>query len=261
MNKIFFLGFFLLTFSISGQRSLNGYKLIVVDEKLDFFKKKDQYKTASLTKFLFNKYGFTAYLNSEDLPEEIINNRCSALFASMVKVSSMFSTKVKVVLKDCNGKLVYTSISGNSKLKEYKYSYHEALRKTFLDPSIKYYKYVPQKSVVNNNKIASSSNEIKEIVEVKKQLVVKKEKTPVLNNNGKKVEVNATNVLYAQVKNNGFQLVDVSPKVVFEILKTTQTNVFVIKDKNGILYKVGANWIAEFYENGRLIKKTYQIKF
>jgi hypothetical protein len=68
-------------------------------------------------------------------------------------------------------------------------------------------------------------------------------------------------VLYAQTKNNGFQLVNTALEVVFLILKTNVKNVFIIHDKNGILYKCGENWIAEFYENNQLITKEYQIKF
>ena len=64
-----------------------------------------------------------------------------------------------------------------------------------------------------------------------------------------------------QAKANGFQLVNTTPEVVFLLLKTNVKDVFVIKDKNGILYKVGDVWIAEFYENDRLTTKTYLIKF
>ena len=67
--------------------------------------------------------------------------------------------------------------------------------------------------------------------------------------------------MYAQATNNGFQLVDTTPKVVFNILKTNQVNTFIIKDKNGILFKKGNIWFAEFYENNVLIKREYQVRF
>ncbi len=49
--------------------------------------------------------------------------------------------------------------------------------------------------------------------------------------------------------------------MVFLILKTNVKNVFIIHDKNGILYKLGENWVAEFYEKNQLVTKEYQIKF
>ena len=82
MKKIIFLGFVISSFSIFGQQTVNNYKYVVVANKFDFLKKVDQYKTSSLTKFLFNKYGFTSFLNTEILPQEIRDNRCSSLFAT-----------------------------------------------------------------------------------------------------------------------------------------------------------------------------------
>ena len=68
-------------------------------------------------------------------------------------------------------------------------------------------------------------------------------------------------ILYAQPKINGFQLVNMKPEVVFIVLKTNVEDVFIIKGKNGILYKNGDNWFSEFYENNQLVRKEYQIKF
>ena len=52
-----------------------------------------------------------------------------------------------------------------------------------------------------------------------------------------------------------------APEVVFLILKTNVKNVFIIHDKNGILYKLGEKWVAEFYEKNQLVTREYQIKF
>jgi hypothetical protein len=56
-------------------------------------------------------------------------------------------------------------------------------------------------------------------------------------------------------------LIDLKPEVVFLILKTNLKDVFIIKDKNGILYKNSTTWFAAFYKNGELIEKRYEIKF
>ena len=67
--------------------------------------------------------------------------------------------------------------------------------------------------------------------------------------------------MYAQKITNGFQLVNTKPEMVFQILKSSKKEFFYIKNKNGVLFKNGNNWIAEYYENNQLIQKKYQIKF
>ena len=247
MRNIFFLGFFLSCFSFYGQHKINDYKYVVVDNKFDFLKKGDQYQTSSLTKFLFNKIGFTSFLSNEQLHADINTNKCASLFASVVNESSMLTTKLTLVLKDCNNNVIHKSSIGKSKEKVYKKSYQEAIRNAFKDPVINSYSYKPQKPGV---------------VKTKKLAVVK----TVTANTNTPVKINAINasvknILYAQVTDNGFQLVDTTPKVVFKVLKTNQENIFIIEDKNGILFKKGNLWIAEFYEDNVLIKKEYQVRF
>jgi hypothetical protein len=68
-------------------------------------------------------------------------------------------------------------------------------------------------------------------------------------------------VLYAQALKNGFQLINTKPEVVFIILNSNLKDVFIIKDKNGVFYKVGELWVSEYYENKQLIQKEFQVKF
>ncbi|WKD84906.1 hypothetical protein KCTC32516_00242 [Polaribacter huanghezhanensis] len=256
MKKIFFLGFFITSFSFFGQQKLNNYKYVVVANKFDFFKKADQYETSSLTKFLFNKYGYTAFLSTETFPEDLKVNKCSSLFASINDASSMFTIKVNLVLKDCIGKIIYTSSLGKTKEKDFKKGFHKAIRNAFKDPIIRNYSYKPE-VVITNNVV-----KVIETPKVEKAAIVK---TVVANTTSADKVTNSKNtienVLYAQAIINGFQLVDTVPKVIFKVLKTQQETVFIIENKNGILYKKNSIWIAEFYENGKRIQKEYQIKF
>ena len=79
----------LFSTSVFAQKSINQYKYVIVPQKFDFVKKPDQYKTSSLTKFLFNKYGFTAFLEDEQFPQDLQNNRCLALVGNVVDASKM----------------------------------------------------------------------------------------------------------------------------------------------------------------------------
>ena len=103
--------------SISSQTNLNEYKYIIVSKKYDFLKEADQYQLNSLSKFLFNKYGFTALMEGEVYPEDLIRNRCLALKADALKNTGMFKTKLNIELTDCNDRVVYVSDVGESREK------------------------------------------------------------------------------------------------------------------------------------------------
>ncbi|GAA4113213.1 hypothetical protein GCM10022393_12080 [Aquimarina addita] len=122
------------------QQSVSNYKYVVVPEGYEFLKENDAYQLNSLTKFLFKKYGFTAFLRGEELPEELNANGCLGLTANVSKNSGVFVTKLIVTLKDCTGTIVFTSKEGTSREKEFKAAYHEALRDAFTD--VKNLKYV-----------------------------------------------------------------------------------------------------------------------
>ena len=68
-------------------------------------------------------------------------------------------------------------------------------------------------------------------------------------------------MLYAQETENGYQLVDSSPKVVYKIKGTTLKNVFIVEDKNAVLYKNGDSWVVEYYANNILKQEELNIKF
>lgn len=251
MRKIFLL-LVVYSLAISAQKNIKNYKYIIIPKQFDFVKSPDKYQTSSLTKFLFNKHGFTAFLNDEEFPEDLANNGCLALKAVVKNESGMFVTKNYIELKNCNNKVIYTSSIGKSKKKDYKKAYHEAIRKAFNSIKQLNYSYVP---VVNkteeNSKVISSTQKKQEEPEpvksdskvVKKSISLKKE------------------VLYAQPKPNGYQLVNTKPEVVFELLNTNVKDVFIIKNKNGILHKSNATWTAEFYQDGKKISKSYDVKF
>lgn len=66
-----------------------------------------------------------------------------------------------------------------------------------------------------------------------------------------------SDVIYAQPIEDGFQLVDTSPKVVMIILKTAAPNVYAVKGKDAIVFKDNDKWI---YSEGTN-KKELNIKF
>jgi hypothetical protein len=253
-NTLLLIFLLISNFFVLGQeKKVLNYKYIIVPERFSFLKQNDQFQTSSLTKFLLKKNGFTVILDSEEYPTELKNNPCNALTAEIIDKSSFFTITVLIALKDCSKKLIYTSEEGSSKLKDYKQGFQEAIRNAHA--SMSEIKFIPFES--------------SGITKVIKQPVVS---APITSKSAKVVptivqkgpenkNLKETDTLYAQPNKNGFQLVDLKPEVVFLILKTTLKDVFIIKDKNGVLYKKGTNWFAAFYENGALVEKKYEIKF
>ena len=262
MKKIVFSFLFFITLSVfSQQKSINDYKYVIVPDKFDFLKTSDQYQTSSLTKFLLEKKGFTVFLsNDTSLPKEVLQNRCMALTAIVVDASSLFSVKNKIELKDCFDEVIYSSKEGRSKEKDYKKSYHQAIRNAYDSMSDLKYSYKPKNKVVNSEEIVPEIiSPLKKVISTKNTPVLKKvaeKSTPSSSETIKSVET-----LYAQAKKNGFQLVNTTPTIIFQILKTNVKDVFIIKSKNGILYKNKNIWIAEYYEKNKLVIDKYDIKF
>ncbi|PKH52780.1 hypothetical protein CXF68_19685 [Tenacibaculum sp. Bg11-29] len=248
MKKIFFI-LLMITTSIFSQKQVNKYKYVIVPNKFDFVKEKDKYQTSSLTKFLFNKYGFVVFLADENLPEDLVNNKCLALFGTVKNNSSLFTTKTIVELRDCSGKIIYSSKEGISKEKDYKKAYHEAIRNSFESIKKIKYKYEPVASI-------SIQKEVKKINKPSKLKVISDRKRTTKN-------IKYANVisLYAQPTVNGFQLINTKPEVVYQILKTSVEDVFILKNKKGILYKDNNIWVVEFYSKGLKFIENYQIKF
>lgn len=269
--------------SLFSQNSINNYKYVIVPYKFDFLKAKNQYQLNDLTKFLFDKYGFEALMEGSDYPADLMANRCLALKSDVFKDSGMFKTKLKVELKDCNDKIVYTSKIGESRVKEFKTAYNLALRDAFKSIEALNYKYEPNEritSIVTNTSTSAKTEVSKEIQELKKEIadlkkdketkpvtadkpkvglskMVKQEPKKVVNTKVEKV----SSVLYAQAIENGFQLVDSSPKVVYRIKHTNLKDVFLVESKSAIIYKKGNDWVIEYYSGNTLEQEPLNIKF
>ncbi|WP_400080944.1 hypothetical protein [Winogradskyella sp. R77965] len=262
LKKIIFAVLFLLvSFFGTAQKDINNYKYIIVPKKFDFTKGEDQYQLNSLTKFLFNKYGFEAYFVDDNLPEDLQKDRCLALTSEILKEKSgMFKTKLKFQLKDCFGAVIVTSKIGESRLKEYDKAYKEALRNAFETFQNIDYKY---------SQIEDSAETSKPKEEIEEPRVEETEKPKV----DSKVIVKEQEVIeaatakgnkelyYAQVISDGFQLVDSEPKLVMILLNTTAKDVFIVKDKDAIVYKEDDLWIYYEHNDNKKIRKELHIKF
>lgn len=287
-SLIILLGVFCSTMLSYSQEDINHYKYIIIPTKYDFLKEADQYQLNSLTKFLFNKYGYKAYFNNENLPSDLQNNRCLALFAEVEEDKSLFKTKLKINLKDCNSRLVMSSVVGQSREKEFKKAYNFALRDAFTTYQELDYKYdgksqAPVKAVVSTEtaesilKIKQLEEEVKvlkekneaQVIEQKEVKIAVKETpiTDIPNQDPKQIiesnkhDIVLNKALFAQRVAYGYQVVDLTPKVVMKLLKTALVDVYIVKDQNAIVFKKEGHWYLSSYEGNTETLKELDIKF
>ncbi|MEK8180368.1 hypothetical protein WMW71_08435 [Flavobacterium buctense] len=255
MKKIVLSLIFLLSLT-SFSQSINDYQYVIVPKKFDFFKTEDKYGLNTSVKLLLQKYGFKAYFNDEDFAHGNVGNRCDFLTADLVNESGLMVTKLRVLLKDCKGNVVYQTEVGSSREKLYSSAYNLALRdaaKSF--ETLNYHYNGSQPSLKNLGKIEETA-EVKLASEVKiasETAIPATEPTQVL----------VSGPLYAQPIANGFQLVNTLPKVVYKIYNTSVKNYYIaIKgEQNGVFFAKDNGWFFEYYQNDKLVSESVEVKF
>ena len=260
---------------------LNDYKYIIVPKKFDAFKSANHYQTSTLVKYYFEQNGFNAVYD-DDLPFDLAVNRCLGLTADFIDSSNMFTTKAVIALKDCNNVEVFRSEEAKSKIKSFEDAYRDVIQKAFVSYVGLNYAYEPQqgqpketapvtvsfkddvKTVDKEPKTnvveqkATMEEQVYKAVEPKPSTVVKSTNTTAAT-----VAASTTDLLYAQPIDNGFQLVDSTPKVVFKLEETSMENVFMtnFEGNNAVVFKKGDTWLLEYSDNGKKVQKELHIKF
>ena len=262
---VFTISFILISFYGIAQKSINNYKYIILPTSFEFSKSEDQYQLNSLLKFLFNKYGYEAYFGNDDLPQDLIGNRCLALNAEALKgKGGIFKTKLEIELKDCFGNIVMTSQEGQSREKEYKKAYTEALRNAFETFQNLDYKYVSNEELVVDSpkpKVENIKQPIAEVDAPKEAIAINEKKIDEVITKEVSTVGNLSDLHYAQEIDNGYQLVNSEPRIVMILLSTAAENVFMVKGKNAIVFKEDGFWYYS-ENNGKLEeRKSMNIKF
>ncbi|HET8808953.1 MAG TPA: hypothetical protein VFM65_01660 [Flavobacteriaceae bacterium] len=238
--------------STARAQDLNTYKYVIVPVKYDFLNEKDQYQLNSLTEFLLEKHGFTAILEGEKFPEDLLNNRCAALNVDVLSDSGFFSfvTRVKLILKNCNNQVVFESKQGKSRLKKRKFAYQEALRDAFSSVKALGYSYSGKQQML----VEKNSQKTIPIENPK----FKGEKTSLhFLKNGKEYE------LEKQEKSLVLKKMGNENPVAF--LNETSTGSFIFRSGkiNGSAYFDDAgNLIVEYFDEkeGKIKKLVYSLK-
>lgn len=216
---------FIILFSIA---SFAQKQAIIISSKYEFQKEKNAYNINNMLKAILVSNNYEVYFDDAILPMEIAQNRCNALTGILVDNSNVFLTKMKFQIKDCQNNLVFETAEVKSKNKDIQTGYIEGI--SLLSPELKKYKAVS---------IAIPKKEVGE--------------TPsgIITNTSKKYQ-------FVEIA-NGFAIMDETPKVVLQIYKTTNTNVF-IADKfgiKGVFTKLDNKGIFEYYFNDKLVVEEF----
>ncbi len=248
-----------LSFAIAGrsQNTINSYKYVLVPQRFDFLKTDDQYRLNTYTKSLLQGVGFTAFMTNEALPPEIAANKCNALKAEIVEKKKFLTTVLTLLLKDCQGNVVFKSGEGKSSAKEWAAAYSEALQNAFTSLRAAQYKYDSTKAIQPMETGATAVPP----VNVAPPAGAVASAAVVAGNAAVAVESNS--VLYAQLSPNGYQLVDTTPKKVMTLLKTSQQDIFIADDgvTKGIVFRKNNEWFFEYYKDDKLVSLKLNIKF
>jgi hypothetical protein len=239
-------------------QSINDYKAVIVPLKYDFLKSENQYRMATVTKSNLNKAGFVAFYANEDIPAEY-SDRCQLLYIDVKKDNAFLVTKLFIEFKDCYGKVIYTSEVGKSKEKDYETAYRECLNLAFVSLNNLHYKY-SGKTVAPTGKLVGTAA----LMTPAATAVVNTPTTmPVTTVSSPVADVSDPNLLYAQPTENGYQLIDKTPKVVMKLLKTSRPDSFIaIKDGvQGTLNAKDNQWFFEYYQNDKLVSEKVSVKF
>lgn len=253
MKKLVFL--LTIAFSTFGfSQSLDNYKYALVPSRFSIFKNDDFNRLNILTKMFMQKYGFETYMNSETQPLDFANSNCNKVYVDLTENNTMFVTKVKVVIKDCNGNIIATSEEGKSREKDFMAAYNEALRSAFNSFTVlinhkynpKSVETVPTKTIVVEEKKEEKGQETIQELSITAEPVK---------------ELNSV-VLFAQPISNGYQLIDTEPKVIYKIYKTSDKNVYsAVKGTiQGVLIAKNGGWFFEYYQNDKLVSEKVDVK-
>jgi len=236
----------LFTVTVRAQTNLNNYKYVIVPEKFSFSKSENQYGLNSLVRDLLEEKGFTAFMSNAQQPQDVATNKCSALMADVVEKKGIFVTNLTILLKDCQGNVVFKSKEGKSREKEFQAAYDGALRDAYTSLKAAPYTYD-----------GTTFTQPQQAVAVPAAVV------PVAAMPAVAAITETTGTLYAQATPNGFQLIDTTPKKVMTLFKTSQPDYYIAQNGNvpGVVFKKNEEWLYEYYKDDKLVSQKLQIKF
>ena len=235
MKKIVLLLVF--GFCIQGfSQVLNKYQYVVVPTKVDFMKVENEHRLNTIVKNKLEKMGFIAYYEN-NIPLEVAQKSCEILKVDLVKGGTFVWTKMNLIFKDCQGKVVFQSDEGKSKDKDFKIAHTECTDQIFESLFALKYKFeeAQEKSFVNKDELKSNVNQ-----------------NEATNDN-----------LIAEKTSSGYVLKNNQNQTIYKVTSTGKSDLFLAQrgQNNGMLYLKDGNWIFEYTINDQLFSEIVKVKF
>lgn len=228
MKKFLVLSIALFSFATFAQKNQS----ILISSKYEFQSEKNSHNINNMLKAILTSNNFQVYFDDEVLPLEIAQNKCNALSGVLINVKSVFLTKVKFQIKDCQNNLLFETAEVKSKEKDAQLAYMECIK--LLSPELK--KYTP--SVIETKPVVVEKNEVVETSDVTKTVF-----------SGCKLEPFS----------NGFNVVSANPLHTLFIQKTSNPTIYIAHKYNvsGIFTKTENKGVFEFYFEGKYMVEEY----
>jgi hypothetical protein len=185
------------------------------------------------------KYGFETYYNNEAAPDEFVISNCNKIYIDVLENNNLFTTKLKVVVKDCKGTILATSEEGTSREKEYEVAYNLALRMAF-----------DNFGILKTHKFQPTEKSLGMVGEPLRKEIAQSQMF------SKQYNVIATE--------NGYNLITLeSDYKIFQIFKTTSNEIFIANRDSifGVLIKKTDNWFFEYYDGNELKSELIKVTF
>ena len=239
MKKLFFL--FLLFSSIFtfAQKNLNPYKYVIIPSRFEFQNEDNQYGLSMLLKYKFDQLGFTVYMESDGLPNFILENRCLALYPFIKESGGVFVTKLKLEVRDCYGEVLFLTKEGSSRDKSYKVAYNEALRSSLNSFNGYSLQYSAKNNLTNTNLSSNTSSQ------------------NLISN----TKLSDAHLVFKPSLNSSIILDSDTQEVVFTIYLSKKTDTYFIKGESGLIYKNNNKWFREYYENDKVVIEELDLRF
>jgi len=254
-----YLSFVLTLLALTGysQNSLNSYKYVIVPERFGFSKENNQYGLSSTTQLLLQQKGFVAEIGSNELPPAVAANKCSSLIADVLEKNGIFTTNLTLVLKDCQGNVLFKSKEGKSREKEWPLAYNGALRDAFTSLDKVPYQYDSTAGRTVNQMAGQTQQTVPALATAQVQTAASAP-APVGDPGA-----GIADTLYAQAVPNGYQLIDITPKKVLVLLKTSVPDYYIATagTSSGVVFKKDDGWFFEYYKDGKLVSQRLKVSF
>ncbi len=237
------LALLILLVSFTFTFSQENYKYIVIPKKFNFFKNANEYSLNEITRSFFVNEGYEVFYSDDELPVELSENRCQALYIDAIEDSKIFVTKIYFEVKDCRNTLMIKSEIGTSREKNFQKAYNESFKESLSS----------LKGKINFKKNTLNDNELSDSLKV---ILTKKSATVVANT------VNDDS-LFIIPTSTGYKLVNDKPEIIFILNRTTDEYIFIAQKKStfGVLIKKNTSWFFEYYENDKLVSEKVNVKF